>query len=287
MFCHKCGEQLAEGASFCHKCGTKIVYADNNLYSVDTSAAANEHEESNMQVQNGAAAVQKIEIEHTANSDREDFKMFVDNHVRETTKYQSADDLLTNSKPWRFIWPCIIIPSVMGGLMGKDMDIQMGWLLGLLIFGCMFGYGAAFIASGIIRMRYREKFSGRFDQNINHEKLLLFLDENMGRVSPYFHEFGYLTQEGVLAVVENILSNTSNRTMLCCEFGPRKKSLATICIRPDSEAGQMLYIVDAVRNGFLMDGRAAGFLAHACLIRTAPILQAAMEYYLKNCNEEG
>ena len=72
MFCHKCGEQLAEGASFCHKCGTKIVYADNNLYSVDTSAAANEHEESNMQVQNGAAAVQKIEIEHTANSDRED-----------------------------------------------------------------------------------------------------------------------------------------------------------------------------------------------------------------------
>ena len=66
------------------------------------------------------------------------------------------------------------------------------------------------------------------DQNINHEKLLLFLDENMGRVSPYFHEFGYLTQEGVLAVVENILSNTSNRTMLCCEFGPRKKSLALI-----------------------------------------------------------
>lgn len=287
MFCHKCGGQLAEGASFCHKCGTKVVYADNNLYSADTSAAANEHGESNMQVQNGVAAVQKIEIEHSANSNREDFKMFVDNHVRETTKFQSADDLLTNSKPWRFIWPCIIIPSVMGGLMGKDMDTPMGWLMGLLIFGGLFGYGAAFIASGIIRMRYREEFCGRFGQNINPEKLLLFLNENMGQVSPYFHEFGYLTEAGVLAAVDNILSNTSDRIRLCCEFGPRKKSLATICIRPDSEAGQMLYIVDAERNGFMMDGRAAGLLGHACLIRTAPILQAAMEYYLKNCNEEG
>lgn len=28
MFCHKCGAQIAEGASFCHKCGTKAVYED-------------------------------------------------------------------------------------------------------------------------------------------------------------------------------------------------------------------------------------------------------------------
>jgi|GEM_PF-6296480 len=25
MFCHKCGNKIAEGAEFCHKCGTKIV----------------------------------------------------------------------------------------------------------------------------------------------------------------------------------------------------------------------------------------------------------------------
>ena len=48
-----------------------------------------------------------------------------------------------------------------------------------------------------------------------------------------------------------------------CESGPGKKSLATVCIRPDSEAGQKAYIVDAVRNGFVMDGRAAGFPGHA------------------------
>ena len=25
MFCHKCGNQVAEGAGFCHKCGTKVI----------------------------------------------------------------------------------------------------------------------------------------------------------------------------------------------------------------------------------------------------------------------
>ncbi len=287
MFCHKCGEQLAEGASFCHKCGTKIVYGDNGLWSVDTSAAANEHGETNRQMQkNGTVTVQKIETGHAANSNGSDFKMFVDNHVRETTKFQSADDLLTNSKPWRFVWICFGISSVIGFKLGVGRDL-MEWLLVILIFGGLFGYTALFITSGIIRMNYREKFSGRFDRQINPDEFLLFLNENMRQVSPYFHKFGYLTEEGLLAAVGEILSDAPNRTKLCCEFGPKKKSLATICIRPDSKTGQMLYIVDAVRNGFMMDGRAAGFFGHACLIRTAPILQAAMEYYLKNYNEEG
>lgn len=44
----------------------------------------------------------------------------------------------------------------------------------------------------------------------------------------------------------------------------------------------MQYIVDAVCNGFMFDGRSVGFFGHACLIKTAPILQAAIKYYLKN-----
>lgn len=159
MFCHKCGGQLAEGASFCHKCGTKIVYGDNGLWSVETSAAANEHGETNRQMQkNGTVTVQKIETGHAANSNGSNFKMFVDNHVRETTKFQSADDLLTNSKPWRFVWICVGISSVIGVKLGAGRDL-MEWLLVILIFGGLFGYTAVFITSGIIRMNYREKFS--------------------------------------------------------------------------------------------------------------------------------
>ena len=37
MFCHKCGTQIAEGATFCHKCGTQVVYEDieSHKHSVD------------------------------------------------------------------------------------------------------------------------------------------------------------------------------------------------------------------------------------------------------------
>lgn len=28
MFCHKCGERIAEGAAFCHRCGEKVIYEE-------------------------------------------------------------------------------------------------------------------------------------------------------------------------------------------------------------------------------------------------------------------
>lgn len=36
MFCHKCGNQIADGAAFCHKCGTKIV-VDESVQQVSVS----------------------------------------------------------------------------------------------------------------------------------------------------------------------------------------------------------------------------------------------------------
>lgn len=77
---------------------------------------------------------------------------------------------------------------------------------------------------------------------------------------------------------------------LCCQFGSKKKSLAIICIRPEvasPNSGRTQYIVGAVHNGFLIDARAAAFLGHTCLIKTAPIIQAVMEYYLKIYKVEG
>lgn len=39
MFCHKCGNQVADGAAFCHKCGTKVIYKKPIQHSVDTFSA--------------------------------------------------------------------------------------------------------------------------------------------------------------------------------------------------------------------------------------------------------
>lgn len=286
MFCHKCGTKVADDASFCHNCGTKIVQEDTVQKPLEVIPANDEPKYTSTAEplpQPSAAPVQTISRDNFPTDSGNDFKTFVDNHVRSTTQFQSADDLFQNSKPLTFIWVCIGIPSV-GGLV-------LGGPVGLLIFGALFGYAAVFITSGIIRGRYSAKFSGKFDGNINPDEFLLFLNGHLRQLSPYFHDCGYLDQRGgLIATIGTAVSNALKEVNLCCECGPKKKSLATICIRPDAtnpDSGRMQYIVGAIRNGFLIDGRAAGFLGHTCLFKTAPIMQAAMEYYLKIYKVEG
>lgn len=261
MFCQKCGTQIGEGADFCHKCGTKVVY-ENTAQPIEPEHIAAGQEEMNPVIEN----------------DADSFKKFVDEYIQANTKFSSAEALITSSKPWVFAWVCVGVLSLIGLLVAS--------LPGVLIFGGFFGYAAVFITSGIIRMNYTHKFSGEFEQEISSEEFLAFLNEHLKIVSPYFHECGYLSERGgLLTSIGNAASRALNEAKICCECGPKKKSLATICIRPNAReqnTGKMQYFVGAVHKGFLIDGRAAGFLGHACLIRTAPILQAAMMYYLKN-----
>ena len=260
MFCEKCGTQIGEGAEFCHKCGTKVVY-EATVQSIGSDDTTTKQER----------------LKAGMRDDADSFKKFVDDYIQSNTKFPSAEALITNSKPWRFAWICVGTLSLIGLLVAS--------LPGLLIFGGFFGYVAVFIASGIIRMNYAHKFSGILEQEISATEFLTFLDEHLKVLSPYFHGCGYLSERGgVLTSIGNAASKALNEVKLCCECGAKKKSLATICIRPDAReqnSGKMQYFVGAVHKGFLIDGRAAGFLGHACLIRTAPILQAAIIYYLK------
>lgn len=260
MFCHKCGNEMAEGAGFCHKCGTKVV-----------SETASPTE---------PVAVPDTPSSSTAASD---FKEFVDNHVRTTTKFSSAEDLLNNSKPLRFIWICFGVAALVG---------LIGGPIGVLVIGGFFGYVAAFIASGIIRMRYSSKFSGKFSGKINIEDLLTFLNENLKHIHPNFHEWGYLEQVGfglrgtLLTAVANSAKESLKEISLCAEFGPRKKQLSIIYIRPDvlnPNSGEMEYFFGATKNGISWS---LTFSRNTCLFKTAPILQAAMEYYLKSNNKK-
>lgn len=134
MFCECCGTKIEEGASFCHKCGAKVVYKD----------AAN----------HPAEVLQTISDDKNINTmfqdDTESFRKFVDNYVRANTKFSSAEDLITNSKPWRFAWICMGILSVIGLVLGINSGLIVE---SVLIFGVFFGYAIAFIVSCIIRMK--------------------------------------------------------------------------------------------------------------------------------------
>ena len=273
MFCHKCGTQIAEDAAFCQKCGTKVIYENDSQLTE--------------QVTVNTTPIAAVPINSSCKVTNDyNFKEFADKHVQSTTQFQSVSDLIDNSKPMKFAWICFGVLSLLGLICGA--------LAGLLIIGGFFGYAVTFIASGIIRNQYRGKFYGEFEQDINIEDFLSFLDENLKTLSPYFHECGYYKQSGGLqTIISNSASRVFKEVTLSCVCGAKKKRLATICIRPDirnPDSGRKQYFVGAEYNGFLIDGRASGFLGHACLIKTAPIMQAAIEYYLnyyrKNNEEE-
>ena len=275
MFCHKCGVQIAEGAAFCHKCGAKVVYEETSPQLAKQGAVS-------------TAAVASIPI-HSPNTatDKDGFKAFVDSHIQATTQFQSVDELINNSKPMTFAWICLGALSLLGLILGAiNLGGMVGALMGLLLMGGFIGYAVVFIVSGVIRKQYRDKFYGEFEQEINIEDFLVFLDGHLKTLSPYFHECGYLDQRGgLLTSISNAVADVFKEVTLCCVCGPKKKRLATISIRPhvkNPDSGRKQYIVGAVYRGFLIDGRAAGFLGHACLIRTAPVLQAALTYYLKH-----
>lgn len=286
MFCIKCGTQIAEGASFCHKCGTEVFNKASVQQSKNILSDTNEPESIDT-----AEAIQEVskspKDSFLSMNDGKDFKQFVDNHVRATTGFQSAEDLIMNSKPWNFAWICFGIFTLLGIIFGEK-SVE-GMFTGILIIGGFCGYIAMYIVGAYICKRYRRKFCGKFEQEINTDDFLLFMNGHLGIVSSDFHKCGYLNQRGgILTYIDKAVSKASNEVTLCCEFGPKKKHLATIWIRSDlndPESGRMFYGVGAERNGFMIDGRESGFRGHACLIKTAPIMQAVIEYYLQHSNK--
>ena len=62
MFCHKCGNKVAEGAGFCQKCGEKII-ADGNIVAVSQQI------QQSQQPQNTDARFTTVSINNSVSSD--------------------------------------------------------------------------------------------------------------------------------------------------------------------------------------------------------------------------
>lgn len=272
MFCNKCGNKLPEDSGFCPKCGTKIVSADTIQQTSDMSAPTTQPGAINIAEPSHPATTSVQASIPTANEN--DFKAFIDNHVRMNTKYQSAEDLLKKSKPLAFFLSmCFGIPTIIG--------LVAAGPIGALLFGIFFGHVARFIAGGIIRFRYSYKTSGKFDRSIDTDELIRFFNERLGYLSPYFHEWKPISAGTIGA-----------------SFGIKQRSTALISIIPDKESPGskgVEYIFNAKNNpstSILSKIIGQTFFSlfqigepqHDCLFKSVPILRAAMEYYLKYQN---
>lgn len=251
MFCHKCGMKVGQDASFCTQCGTKIVQED-------ITQKPYTHKEY-------TGIVEPLQ---------QPFQAYLDDHIQKNTKFRSAEDFLHHSRPMRFLWYCYGIPAIVGLIAGGP--------LGALSFGFIFGHTARLMVGWFLRSRYIAETIGRYDGEIDTNHLLCFLNEQLRYLYPYFHEWRH-NGAGALSV----------------SFGEKQKSRAIIYIssdETDSGPGKVKYVFDAENNPSMLFNitRTTIFSAlqisdpkHTCLFKTVPILQAAMEYYLKNNKTEG
>ena len=279
MFCHKCGNQAEQGAAFCNKCGERLI----TLGAMTAQSAVD-----SVHIITPAPQQQPVYQQQPAYQQPiadTGFREFVDNHVSTTTKFKSAQDLITNSKPSFYILICFAGAALAFLLLGLSNGglTSMG-LPGFIVIVGFFGYVAMFIVGAIIRLRYRRRFNGEFNGDISIEDLLVFLNEHLIYIHPDFHNWDYLSSKGgVLTGIENSAAIAAKEVRICTTYGPKEKRLAVLTIRqnPDDPTAIRKYFVDASKNGFNLDARSDGMFGHSTLIKTAPILQAAMEYYIK------
>lgn len=269
MFCHNCGAKVADNAAFCSKCGAKI---SGEKLNIDVNQSET-NEESNKA-----------------------FREYVDCHVRENTCFSTAVELLESKVPLRFVRNLIVIPDILLLLMlvvinREKMNIGMfvECLLLSTIISLMIGYIIAYIAGLVIYAKYSKKVSGKFEGNIDTDDLIAFLDNHLQYLNPYFHHWGYLSKAAfsVRSAVEIEIKNVAKKALkqecLCTEFGEKERRLCVIHIGLEAaDSQQMKYYFSAENRieGSLFYSHDWGFEKYKCLVRTAPVLQAAMEYYL-------
>lgn len=273
MFCKKCGNELAEGVAFCPKCGLRVSDED------------------------GANAVTEKELGDAAWDEGKAFQEFVNAHVRETTGYQSAEELLRSPVKTKFVKICLGIPVLLSLLLAIQSGEPMSFFAGVIVFG-LFGWGAAMLAATIKKLKYANKFNGSFTGTVNPDEILEFLNKNLKYLSPYLNEWGYLEKERIATSVKGIMASAWEESVerslkqikLCTNFGEKGWRLAVLNLQPSishADTGEMLFFTEAEnRISMLFLSHDWGWEKYKCVVRTAPILQAAMEYYLKFCREK-
>ena len=271
MYCRKCGAQNDGDAKFCNDCGEKFI---------------------NRITEQSKNTVDESRTERNENS----FKEYVDSHVRRATKFKSAEDLLKNSRPLIFVWICFGVGALISILAvyssassiitqidstGNFKSEDISWFVFALLFLALtvvFGMPPAWITGIVKRVKINRRMKSPRSHpavEVNLSEIVVFLRTNLQYLSPYFNNWEVTEKtKSIWCTVR------SKKVKAVIEFGVNHKNERFYQISA-KKANVLNYIV--ISGSGISGGKTnAGFGEYRCLYMAAPILTAAVEYYLKS-----
>lgn len=208
-----------------------------------------------------------------------DFEKYIDNFVREKTGFNSAQELLESKPDTKFIPISIVIGCLF-------------FPIGLLILP----FALLFVQWCKIN-KCANNFSRNFSITIDTDDLISFLNHNLKYLKPYFNEWTYLAENGVMymgtgvasalgAEAVNLVTERARKAgrpvAIASNFGQNGELILAIHMRDDSlekkENSERYYYFDVKKNP--KNKNPLSLAKYSAMVRTAPILQGAMEYYL-------
>ncbi len=281
MFCYQCGTQLEENSLFCHKCGAKMPEVDVDKEILDSmvteqnqrSGISSEalHQGENVMDDNTKSV---NEADHAERS----FRDYINEYVRKTTEFETAEALLNSKVPQKFLRICFGVPIILLFILFIG-EPSFGGLFVILVMFAFLVYPIGLLVDYIFSFRAKGGET-KTSESIDTDELIDFLNLNLSYLSPYFGKWSYIQMVGysikgaMVAAAQNAMMGTRVGT----EFGEKKSCFVEIHISPDHanpDSGQTVYFFSTSMRLRLWPAR------YVCIVKTVPILQAAMEYYLE------
>lgn len=284
MFCYKCGAQIEDKSVFCHKCGVKFLDGDTDKMKSDLVKEQKQKGDTLPDMMPKGAEMNKANMQSTSKNDGMEigFKEFVDNHVKKTTEFESAEALLNSKVPQKFLWICFGIPALLLFFI-FIREPSFATLLALIMMFGIFVYPIGLLLDFIFSYRITGG-DHKVDKSIDADDLILFLNRNLRYLSPYFNEWNYIKMVGVgmKAALVATAQNAVQGTRIGTGFGHKKSCFCEIHITSDHlnpDSGKMVYFFSTAIKS-IWPAR------YVCMTKATPILQAAMEYYLNEYTQK-
>lgn len=285
MFCYKCGAQIEDKSVFCHKCGAKILDGDTDKMKSDLVKEQKQEGDTLPEVIQKGAEMNKANMQSTRKSDSMEigFKEFVNTHVKKKTEFESAEALLDSKVSQKFLGISLGVPAILLFLSFIVNGPNLERFFGLIIIFIFFAYPIAILADYIFSLRVTGG-NHKTDKSIDVDDLILFLNRNLSYLSPYFNEWNYMKTVGygLRGVITAGVQNALQGTRIGTGFGHRQSCFIEIHISPDNlnpDSGHTVYF-------FSPENKTIWSARYSCMTKAAPILQAAMEYYLNEYMEK-